>query len=141
VSASLHRRVYLAAATIVTVAAGLVWRLVPLGLPFFAYKYGGSMLWAMAVYEVLAFAFPRTKPLYVGYVAAGVAALVEFSRLIHPAALDAFRLTLAGKLLLGRFFSVRNIVAYGLAIAIAVLLDEGLARRRRTAGDEHGAEV
>jgi hypothetical protein len=52
-----------------------------------------------------------------------VAALVEFSRLYHAPALDAFRFTLAGKLILGRVFSVSDIAAYWLAIAVAAVLD------------------
>ncbi len=49
--------------------------------------------------------------------------LVEFSRLVPIAPIDAFRLTLAGKILLGRYFSVKNILAYILAIAFAAILD------------------
>jgi hypothetical protein len=43
---------------------------------------------------------------------------------------DAFRLTLAGRLLLGRFFSLKNIAVYWLAIALAALLDRWLVRGR-----------
>ena len=52
----------------------------------------------------------------------------EFFKLFHAPALDAFRLTLPGILLLGRIFSVWDIVAYWLAICIAALGD--LAMRR-----------
>jgi Protein of unknown function (DUF2809) len=64
----------------------------------------------------------------VGCVAAVVAAVVEFSRLWHVPAVDAFRLTLAGRLLLGRFFSLKNIVAYWLAIALAAMVDRWVVR-------------
>ena len=36
---------------------------------------------------------------------------------------DAFRITFAGKILLGRYFSFRNIVAYILAITIIAVVD------------------
>jgi hypothetical protein len=43
--------------------------------------------------------------------------------LYHSPELDAFRLTLPGILLLGRFFSAWDILAYWSAIAAGVLLD------------------
>jgi hypothetical protein len=42
--------------------------------------------------------------------------------------IDAFRVTLAGKLLLGRFFSAWDIVAYWVAIAVAAALDRATSR-------------
>jgi len=51
------------------------------------------------------------------------AAAVEFSRLLHTPAFDAFRLTFAGRFLLGRFFSLKNIAAYWLVIALTASLD------------------
>jgi len=95
----------------------------PLHLPPFLYKYGGSVLWAAMVYWLTAALLPRRRPIAVAATAATIAALVEFSRLLHTTGLDAFRLTLAGKLILGRFFSVRDIAAYWLAIAAAALID------------------
>jgi len=65
----------------------------------------------------------------VGGIAALIAAVVEFSRLWHTPGFDAFRETLAGKLLLGRFFSLRNIAAYWIAIGLAMCVDAGVKRR------------
>jgi hypothetical protein len=48
---------------------------------------------------------------------------VELFRLVHFPSLDAFRLTLPGALLLGRIFSVWNMVAYGVGIALGVSFD------------------
>jgi hypothetical protein len=42
--------------------------------------------------------------------------------------MDAFRLTLPGMILLGRFFSVRDIVAYWVAIGAAAWLDGRIRR-------------
>jgi hypothetical protein len=55
--------------------------------------------------------------------------VLEFSRLWHLSTLDAFRLTLAGRLLLGRYFSLKNIVAYWVGIGLAAALDRWLVRR------------
>jgi hypothetical protein len=106
-----------------TLVAGLVWRLAPLGLAPFLYKYGGSALWAAMVYWLFAALLPRAPISRVAGYACLFAAVVEFSRLYHAPALDAFRITVAGKLLLGRFFSLWNIVAYWLAIGCAAVVD------------------
>ena len=57
--------------------------------------------------------------------AVAVAALVELSRLAHAPALDAFRLTAAGALLLGRVFSPWNLLCYAAGIAAAWAWDRG----------------
>jgi len=98
------------------------------GLPFVVVKYGGSLLWGAMVYVLLAVA-ARCRPaaslaLLAGLVAAGV----EFSRLYHTPWLDAFRLTTAGALLLGRVFSLWNLLAYGLGIVLVCGAD--VAARR-----------
>jgi hypothetical protein len=114
--------------TIAIVVLGLVLRLVPLGLPFFLVKYGGSVLWAVMVYLLLAVFLPDRKPLFIAGVAAVFATLVELLRLYHSPGLDAFRLTLAGALLLGRIFSLWHIVAYLTAISCAAAMDRGIIR-------------
>jgi len=123
------RRITYAVLMLITIAVGLAWRMVPLGLSPFWFKYGGSALWAIAVYWLIAACLPRLSAVGLGCLAAIVAVVVEFSRLWHMAAVDAFRLTLAGRLLLGRFFSLKNIVAYWIAIVLAGLLDRWLVRR------------
>ena len=123
------RRITYAVLMLITIAVGLAWRMVPLGLSPFWFKYGGSALWAMALYWMIAACLPRLCAVGLGCLAAIVAVVVEFSRLWHMAAVDAFRLTLAGRLLLGRFFSLKNIVAYWIAIVLAGLLDRWLVRR------------
>jgi hypothetical protein len=119
---------------LITIPLGLVWRMAPLGLSHFFYKYGGSALWAMALYWFVAACLPRMRVGAVVAIAAGTATVLEFSRLWHIPAMDAFRVTLAGRLLLGRYFSFRNIVAYWLAIALTALLDLLLLRRSMAEG-------
>jgi Protein of unknown function (DUF2809) len=104
-------------------------RFAPFGLPWFVVKYGGSTLWAVMIYWVLVLVWPRSRPLVLAWVAGGIGLLVELQRLYHAAWLDAFRVSLPGILLLGRYFSVWDIVAYWLAIA-AVALFDGLVIRR-----------
>jgi hypothetical protein len=126
------RRVQYAWLLVVTIALGLAWRMLPLGFSFFWFKYGGSVLWAGALYWLIALGFPRYRSVGLGVSAGIVSAVLEFSRLWHVDTLDAFRLTLAGRLLLGRYFSLKNILAYWLGIALAVAVDEWVVRRRGT---------
>jgi len=111
-----------------TVAAGLTIRFAPLGLPPLVVKYGGSMLWATMIYWIVSAFLPCWRFPAVALLAGALATAVEFFKLCHAPALDAFRLTLPGILLLGRLFSVWDIVAYWLAVCNAALAD--LAMRR-----------
>jgi Protein of unknown function (DUF2809) len=111
------------AITLIIIPIGLAVRYLPLHLPWFLYKYLGSMLWAAALYWFLAAILPKLRPPVIATLAITIATVVEFSRLIPIASIDAFRLTLAGQILLGRFFSFRNIAAYILAIAAVTAID------------------
>ena len=107
-----------------TVMAGLAVRMAPLGLPAVVVKYGGSMLWAVMIYWIVSTAMARWRLPVVGLVAGAIATAVEFFKLYHSPGMDAFRLTLPGMILLGRYFSVRDIVAYWVAIGVAAWIDE-----------------
>jgi hypothetical protein len=113
-----------------TIFAGLIWRMAPLHLPYFFWKYGGSALWAIAVYWLIAFLLPSARPVLLFAVACLFALAVELSRLIPSPALETFRLTLAGRLILGSIFSPRNILAYWLGIFLVAVLDSFKLRGR-----------
>lgn len=134
------RMAHLAAATTVA-GCGLAWRLAPLGLPPFWLKYGGSVLWGAMVLLIVGAVRPQAASTRA---VAGLALLVslasELLRLVHAPALDAFRLTLPGALLLGRVFSAWNILAYAVGIAAAMPLHQALcwgsgSRRRGLGAD------
>ena len=118
------RRFLYAGIAVGTMAMGLAWRFVWVGLPPLLYKYGGSVLWAAMIYWLAAAVSPRTRPARLALVAAAIATLVELSKLVHAPGIDAFRLTFAGKVLLGRFFYWSDFVAYYAAIAVACWVDE-----------------
>jgi hypothetical protein len=120
---------------LITIPLGLAVRLLPLGLPWFLYKYLGSILWAVALYWFLAAILPKLQPIVIATLAILIATLLELTRLIPIVPVDAFRLTFAGKILLGRYFSVKNIAAYLLAIALTTALDSSLIAPKST--DSH----
>jgi hypothetical protein len=111
---------------LITIPIGLAVRLLPLHLPWFLYKYLGSVLWAAALYWFLATLLPKLRPPSLATLAIAIATTLELTRLIPIAPIDAFRLTFAGKILLGRYFSIKNIAAYILAITLTATLDSFL---------------
>ena len=124
------RRRRCVAALLLTVPLGLVWRLAPLHLPPAASKYGGSALWATAVYWAVAAVLVRRPTGVVAVTAAAVALGVECLKQVYWAPLDRFRETLAGKLLLGRYFTYGAIAAYWIAIGVVAALDHAFERHR-----------
>lgn len=111
-----------------TVAAGLVVRFAALGLPRFAVKYGGSMLWALMIYWIISTLLRSSTILRVALLSAFVTSAIESFKLYRSPGMDAFRLTVPGMLVLGRFFSPFDIVAYMAAIVVGAFLDWHLRR-------------
>lgn len=111
-----------------TVAGGLAVRFARFGLPPFIVKYGGSTLWALMIYWIVSTLLPSWRLTAVALLTGVLAMAVEFVKLYHSPGLDAFRLTLPGILLLGRFFSGRDIAAYWLAIVAGAFVDQRIRR-------------
>lgn len=130
----MRRRISLVLALLLTIAGGLALRRFgyAANLPFAVVKYGGSILWGAMVYWLLATIFVSSRPFRIAAVALILAVAVELFRLWHTPTLDAFRLTTAGALLLGRVFSLWNIAAYATGIAAALALDRILSASKRT---------
>lgn len=81
------------------------------------------MLWGMMVFWLIGGVLSRSRISMIAALAGLVAVLTEFSRLYHTPWLDAFRLTLAGALILGRIFSWANIITYLAGIAVAAFVE------------------
>lgn len=112
-------RLHYGLAVLGIVVGGLLWRRPELGLPPLAAKYGGSILWGAMVFFVVASLLPAARPAVIAGVAAIVAASVEFSQLIQWEWLDQFRRAAVGALLIGRTFTLWDIAAYWVGIAVA----------------------
>jgi hypothetical protein len=90
-------------------------------------KYGGSMLWGTMVFFLVGLAISNSPRLGIALISVFIAICVELFRLVHTPWLDEFRLTLPGALLLGRVFSIWNVLAYVVGI--------GFGRAARSAGN------
>ena len=122
------------ALAVIACGLSLRWYGFPLGLPAFVVKYGGSLLWATMGLLLVGVLLPRLTRTQIAAIAMTIAIVVEFSRLVHVPWLDAFRPTTAGALLLGRIFSLWNLVAYAIGIGFGVGLDRLMEKRRASKG-------
>lgn len=119
-----NRRACLLAAACGVILAGLALRRFgyDIGLPFVVVKYGGSILWGSMVFLLISSLLPCRSGRTAFVVACSVAVVVELIRLVHFPALDEFRATTAGALLLGRVFSLWNIACYLAGIGSAAFI-------------------
>ena len=116
----MRRRLACAGLAAATMVCGLAVRMGPLGLPWGVAKCGGSALWAMMIYWVLCMMWPGWRPVSVGAASSLIAVAVEFGKLYRSPGMDALRLTLVGRLLLGRYFAWWDILAYLVGIWVVV---------------------
>jgi hypothetical protein len=83
----------------------------------------------MMIYFLIAALMPHRNTIVPAAIAILIANLVELSRLYHTSSLDAFRLTLAGALLLGRVFEPLHLLTYTATILLTALVDQAAIRR------------
>jgi beta-N-acetylhexosaminidase len=114
---------------ILVILAGLTLRHPGLGLPWPLAKYGGSVLWGAMIFFIIAVLAPQADLSRRVGAAALVVVLVECIRLYHAPWLDTFRATTAGALLLGRYFSLWDIAAYWMGIALSTFGDRATRPR------------
>jgi hypothetical protein len=125
-----RRRLACLAIVLLLIPLGLVCRFVPIGLPPLVVKYGGSFLWAAAVYWFIAFLLIHPRPLSLGLIALTVTTAVEFLKRVQSPQLDFIRNTFVGKVILGRYFSYTDIAVYWLAIFCVVWIDHSAIHSR-----------
>ena len=80
------------------------------------------MLWALMIFWLVASVRPSRRALANATTAGTIALLTELFKLVHTPALDQFRRTLPGALLLGRAFSVSDLLAYAVGILAGVAI-------------------
>ena len=112
----------------VVAAAGLASRRVDVPLPSFVRAFAGDTLWALLVYLVCGFAFPRAPRRWTATGALLFAYAVELSQLYHAPWLDRLRHTQLGALVLGFGFLWSDLACYTAGVALGVAL-EGIAAR------------
>lgn len=91
----------------------------------------GDALWAAMIVWWLAALTPGARPLPRNIAALAICFVVEFSQLYHATALDAFRNTMVGHLILGSGFDPGDLVAYTVGVLAAAAIDHFVHLRER----------
>ena len=117
-------------AAVVLIGVGLLMRWPAMNWPAELAKYSGSAIWGAMVYCVVGAIRPQRPVGWITGVALLIATVTEFSQLLHTEWLDAFRRTTVGVLLIGRYFSWGDIMAYAIGIGAAGLLTRWIAQTR-----------
>ena len=121
---------------LLTVAAGLASRSsLAAQLPAFVAIYAGDTLWALTLFLVLGFSFPRTGPGLLAIVALTLAFFVEFSQLYQARWINAVRDSRVGALVLGRGFLWSDLICYAAGVGAgwsSELMGEALSQSERS---------
>jgi hypothetical protein len=118
-------------AAVATIVIGLIVHLAGTGLPPRARDFLGDALWTMMMAWWVSVLVPTARVLSRASAALAISWAVELSQLYQTPPLDALRDTTLGRLVLGSGFDARDLLAYAVGVAGAVVL-ETLIRRRRS---------
>jgi len=121
-------RVRYVALALVTIVIGLLVHLRGTALGPRAQDATGDALWAMMIMWWVSALAPAMRRVTRGAIAFGVCVAVELSQLYHGPTIDAVRATTVGHLVLGSGFDPRDLAAYAIGVAGALLLDVGIRR-------------
>ncbi|UPL50633.1 ribosomal maturation YjgA family protein [Hymenobacter sublimis] len=119
-----RNRIWYAVLGLLTIGLGLASRQFAPLLPAWIGAYAGDALWALLVFWLVGFGWPRWGSSQVAAVALGFAFCIECSQLYHVSWLDALRHTRPGRLVLGQGFLWSDLLCYTLGVLIGVGLEQ-----------------
>ena len=90
----------------------------------------GDVLWAVLVYLLIAFVWPRLQSSWIALAALVISVAVEGSQLCHAPLIEAIRKTTLGGLVIGWGFAWGDLVAYASGILGCVLLERHFGKKR-----------
>lgn len=99
------------------------------GMPAFAARHLGDVLWAVMIYFGVRAVLPRMSWEKAAGLSLGFCYAIELSQLYQAEWIQAVRSTLPGGLVLGRGFLYADLVRYGVGIAAAYILDRIASKR------------
>ncbi|MEN8772751.1 MAG: DUF2809 domain-containing protein [Akkermansiaceae bacterium] len=98
--------------------------------PHFVTAYAGDTLWALMVFFILGFLFPRSQILPLGLAALGIAFSVELSQLYQANWIIQLRATWLGALALGSGFLWSDLLCYLVGVSLGIAFEHILKKRR-----------
>jgi len=136
---SLRSQPLYAVLILLTVAAGLASRSsLADHLPAVVTTYAGDTLWALTLFLVLGFTFPKTCTGGIAITALILAFAVEFSQLYQAGWINAVRDTRIGALILGHGFLWSDLICYAAGVAAGWLSE--LVGKAPSQGERSGIE-
>lgn len=130
-------RIRYIALAVATIVAGLLVHLGGTALPSMVRDPLGDALWAMMIAWWIGALVPARPLLQRTAIALALCIAVELSQLLHTPALDALRRTTPGHLVLGSDFDPRDLLAYGVGVLAAMLLERWRTGRHAGMPDRH----
>jgi len=97
-------------------------------LPSFVHLYIGDALWALMVFLIFGFLFPRHSTAQLALFALLFSYGIEFSQLYHAPWIDSLRQNRLGGLVLGFGFLWSDLIAYLIGISLGALSEYSVAR-------------
>ncbi len=99
-------------------------------LPSFVHLYIGDVLWALMVFFIFGFLFPRQAIMRLAFYALCFSYAIEFSQLYHAPWIDNIRANRLGGLVLGFGFLWSDLIAYIVGISLGAAGETSLNRVR-----------
>lgn len=118
-----RNRLLYAVLVVVVMILGLLSRKFKYIIPDFIDTYLGDALWALMIYQGVAFVFNKKKIKIVAVIGLTFCYLIEISQLYHAFWIDNIRRTTLGGLILGYGFLWSDLVAYSLGIVVGIFVD------------------
>lgn len=106
-----------------TVIVGLLSR-TPLALAYLPDL--GDILYAFMFYGIIAFLLPKSKPIYIGFIAIGCCYLVECSQLYEAEWFNLIRNNRLGRLVFGYGFGWKDLLHYTIGGVLGAIVDSQL---------------
>ncbi|MEN7551245.1 DUF2809 domain-containing protein [Rapidithrix thailandica] len=121
-----RRRIRYALLTVLTIGAGLFSRTE--FIPEIIYPYLGDILYALMIFWIIGFLFPKMNPLRIACLSIGACFLIEISQLIQADWLNQIRNTRLGSLVLGQGFLWSDLVSYTIGGTLGIPLENSMQR-------------
>ena len=115
-----RNRIHYLLLIVATIIIGLASRHYSQYLPEIVNLGLGDTLWALMMYWIIGFLFPRLSIAKLTSISLSVCFLVEFSQLIQADWLNAIRNNFLGALILGKGFLWSDLIAYSLGVGLGM---------------------
>lgn len=114
---------------VITIATGLASRHFSDILPHWVNLYLGDTLWALMVFLLSGFIFPKKSTLWIAIAALAFSYSIEISQMYHASWIDALRANPLGGLVLGFGFLWSDLACYTVGVGFGYMMEKILLKR------------